>query len=254
MPALSDFRVERADHDKTPGIVTEAIIEKIIEADLVVADLSGVNPNVMYELAVRHALGEPFVQMMEAGGDLPFDISSVNTVFFRADLKGRQTAIDNLREAAEAALGEADLGNPIRRAADFRSLRAKGEPDTALVVELLQDLQQEVNQLRRRVADRPGSQFNDQFEVPLSSEPINTIGGSTVSSSTSTVGSGLARLLSASSELNLPSEEVSCIDCGRTLPQNDAYMSTIQPSSDGTSAEIGYQCPSCRSEARREST
>jgi len=59
------YHVERADHDKSPGIVTESIIGKLLDADLVVADLTGVNPNVMYELALRHATGKPVVQIME---------------------------------------------------------------------------------------------------------------------------------------------------------------------------------------------
>jgi hypothetical protein len=74
-PALEpQYRVERADHDKSPGIVTEAIIGKLIDADLVVADLTGHNPNVFYELAIRHATGMPIVQVIESGNNLPFDI------------------------------------------------------------------------------------------------------------------------------------------------------------------------------------
>ena len=53
------YRAEIAIHDKSPGIVTERIVTKLIEADLVIVDLHGHNGNVMYEvglaLACRHS-------------------------------------------------------------------------------------------------------------------------------------------------------------------------------------------------------
>lgn len=150
-PALPDFHVERADHDKTPGIVTEGIINNVIDADLVVADLTDRNPNVMYELAVRHALGKPFVQMMEEGGELPFDIGPVNTVFFRADLDGRAQAVDSLREAAERAMEEGDLGNPIRRTVQFRGLAPEEGSEDELLIEMVHDLRSQLNELRHSV-------------------------------------------------------------------------------------------------------
>jgi hypothetical protein len=144
-PALEGaYDVERADHDKTPGIVTEAIIGSLIDAHLVVADLSGLNANVMYELAIRHATARPLIQMMEVGGVLPFDIRGQNTVFFEDDLAGRSAAIRDLRAAEEALSKNSDIGNPIRRAAQFRALQSSAKPDDRAIGELLQTIAQEV--------------------------------------------------------------------------------------------------------------
>ena len=63
----------RADGIASPGLITRQIVTHLIESDLVIADLSGHNPNVFYELALRHALKKPFVQMIHKGEDLPFD-------------------------------------------------------------------------------------------------------------------------------------------------------------------------------------
>lgn len=49
-----DFDVLRADDDTNPGAITPRIIRSILEADLVVADISGLNANVFYELAIAH--------------------------------------------------------------------------------------------------------------------------------------------------------------------------------------------------------
>ena len=46
----------RADEISEPGIITSQVIQHIVEDPLVVADLTERNPNVFYELAVRHAI------------------------------------------------------------------------------------------------------------------------------------------------------------------------------------------------------
>jgi hypothetical protein len=57
-PVVSDLGFEpvRADKIAKPGMITTQIIEHIISDALVIADLTDHNPNVMYELALRHAI------------------------------------------------------------------------------------------------------------------------------------------------------------------------------------------------------
>jgi hypothetical protein len=45
-----------------------------------VADLTGGNPNVFYELAIRHGLKKPFIHMIEAAESIPFDNAQVRTI------------------------------------------------------------------------------------------------------------------------------------------------------------------------------
>jgi hypothetical protein len=49
----------------SPGSITDYIINQLIDADLMVANLTGPNPNVLYELAVRHAANKPIVTLAE---------------------------------------------------------------------------------------------------------------------------------------------------------------------------------------------
>src|ERR1017187_5104350 len=50
------FSVTRADEVPKSGAITKDVIIRLAKADLVVADLTNVNPNVFYELGVRHSL------------------------------------------------------------------------------------------------------------------------------------------------------------------------------------------------------
>ena len=74
-PALADsgLNMYRSDLDPTPGQITPQIIKKLIEASVVVADLTGRNPNVYYELGIAHSFGRPVIVMCDAPNSLAFD-------------------------------------------------------------------------------------------------------------------------------------------------------------------------------------
>ena len=72
------------------GMIGNQIIDRIINDDLVVANLTGNNPNVMYELAIRHATAKPIIHICEKGTILPFDIKDNRTAFFSDDMLGVQ--------------------------------------------------------------------------------------------------------------------------------------------------------------------
>lgn len=78
----SGFAVIRADEIDEPGMITHRVIKQLLTAELVIADLSGHNPNVFYELGIRYATGRPVIQLCQEGDRLPFDISDVATIFF----------------------------------------------------------------------------------------------------------------------------------------------------------------------------
>jgi hypothetical protein len=74
------FHAVRADHVPKVGLITTQVINLIVESPLVVADLTGSNPNVFYELAIRHAIRKPYVQLIAKGERIPFDVSGIRTI------------------------------------------------------------------------------------------------------------------------------------------------------------------------------
>lgn len=81
-PAVEQFqlKVVRADSIDKPGTITRQIIEYLLKARLVIADLSYNNPNVFYELAIRHAARLPVVQIIRSADKIPFDLSQGRTI------------------------------------------------------------------------------------------------------------------------------------------------------------------------------
>lgn len=81
-PAFENFgyMVIRADNIGKPGMITNQIIDYIMNAAFVVCDLSYHNPNVFYELALRHATKRPTIHIIRKCDKIPFDINDFRTI------------------------------------------------------------------------------------------------------------------------------------------------------------------------------
>lgn len=113
--------VVRADQIDKPGVITRQIIEYILRARLVVADLSFSNANVFYELALRHAARLPVVQIIRHGDAIPFDINQMRTITI--DNRDIYTLLPNVE------LYKSELASQARRA-----LEAGAEVDTPVSI------------------------------------------------------------------------------------------------------------------------
>jgi len=76
------WMVVRADDENSPDSITAQVIDRIVKSDLIVADLSGHNPNVFYELAVAHGYQRPVIHMITDGESVPFDIIDQRAIFY----------------------------------------------------------------------------------------------------------------------------------------------------------------------------
>ena len=130
----STHDVERADEDKHPGAITPRILGKIIEADLVLADLSGFNPNVFYELAVAHGHHKPVVHMQKADERIAFDVKDMRIVRYQlSDPDKLEAAVSDLRAQAELALATPDvIETPLTATGKFVALDQSTDPQAVV--------------------------------------------------------------------------------------------------------------------------
>ena len=66
--------IARADDFFTSGHIVEEIWTAILLAQIVVADCTGRNPNVFYEIGLAHAVGKPVILIAQNEDDVPFDL------------------------------------------------------------------------------------------------------------------------------------------------------------------------------------
>lgn len=97
-PALEpDYEVVAAHKITETGTITKQIIKEIYQDELAIANLTGNNPNVMYELAIRYCLGKPVLTIAEKGTNLPFDVMPERTIFYVNDPQGSLDLKDAIR-------------------------------------------------------------------------------------------------------------------------------------------------------------
>lgn len=106
----------RADKSSRPGEIITHIIENLVSADIVIADLSGRNPNVFYELGVRHSVNNNTILIADNLDDVPFDLRGLRTITYRWDPEQMVNLKRSLASAITEILGEPDkIDNPVRR-------------------------------------------------------------------------------------------------------------------------------------------
>jgi hypothetical protein len=173
VPTLKDldFKVEISHRISSPGSITNQVIERLLTADLVVANLTGLNPNVMYELAVRHAKRLPIVSIAEVGTVLPFDVSDERTLFYTNDLAGATEVAPRLRSTVETALQDEKPDNPIYRAVQAMVMQDAAQGDVQeYMLEMLHDLRDSVSFLQAtQYGQLPSSREADDWmdEAPF---------------------------------------------------------------------------------------
>jgi hypothetical protein len=93
---------KRIDRPYFSGEVVPRIRAELNESKAVIADVSGANPNVLYEVGFAHALGKPMVQICRTPlADLPFDVRAWNTISYEA---GRTDALRRVLYTALTAI------------------------------------------------------------------------------------------------------------------------------------------------------
>ena len=116
-PAIEEAGLKpiRADEEKVGGLIHKPMFERLILCEYAVVDLTTANPNVFYELGVRHAVRPYSTVLLYAEGtkQLPFDIAPLRAIPYKLDSSGKpeQQANDKTKDILKKRLIEAQNPN-----------------------------------------------------------------------------------------------------------------------------------------------
>ena len=138
----------RADKVENPGSINDQIINYILRADLIVADLSFHNPNAFYEMGIADHAGKVTVLFCRKGERIPFDKSHDRVII--SDLGNyhdRRRARQSIAKFAEAAMKpDFNVSNPVTHAKAYQEIEASADPRDKVIV----DLQRSINDLKNQ--------------------------------------------------------------------------------------------------------
>jgi nucleoside 2-deoxyribosyltransferase len=115
-PTLADhgYEVNKADSLETQRNIIQDIVNGIEDADLIIADLTGTNPNVFYELGIAHGLGIPTVLIAQDIDELPFDLEAYKTIEYSLKYDEIKKFEEELSDISSShSEGEIEFGNPV---------------------------------------------------------------------------------------------------------------------------------------------
>ncbi len=123
---LLGFRTERVDEQ----IYTESILDRIYRqidlADVIIADMTGQNPNVFYEVGYAHAKGKLCILITSNADDIPFDLKHRRCVIYGGSILSLKKNLSK-----DLAWAKAEVGNERKRhiKAILQPLRGELEKD-----------------------------------------------------------------------------------------------------------------------------
>lgn len=98
------FRCVRADFVSSSGSITRDVLRRLYLSDAVIADLTDLNPNVFYELGVRHALRSGTILIALKGTKPPFDVGDLRVIPYEDRVGAQKKAIPEIREMLNSLL------------------------------------------------------------------------------------------------------------------------------------------------------
>ncbi len=163
-----DYVPIRADKIADPGLITSQMIQHLIDDSLVIADLTGRNPNVYYELAIRHTIKKPFIQIIEYDEIIPFDVAGIRTISVE------HKDLDSVHDCKEKLISQIqsiernpnNIETPISFAIDQQSLRQSDNPlesSNAEIISMLQEVKNMIRDLKNQNID-----IMNNFEIKKS--------------------------------------------------------------------------------------
>ena len=166
-PAIeaAGLKPKRADDLARPGTIVHDIWSYTQTAAIVLADLTGRNPNVFYELGLAHALAKPVILLTESLDDVPFDLRALRVIIYDKNAPDWGTVLQeqierSIREIAESPL-ESVLPAFLKVTATSTKLSVTQHEKEML------EIRQELERLRREMARIPSGYREGGARIPM---------------------------------------------------------------------------------------
>lgn len=168
-PALDKHGYKAHRSTATPESIIKGIVQHLQSSNLVLAVLTDCNPNVWYELGLRHSLRKGTIMIIEEDQEIPFDLSAYGVLHYSD--KDPEKFTNELKDHID----QAKTGKPDNPVADFLDPyvgliftinRAEGRlrETITMIVQLCRERGYDEQQLLKSIEDLQES-WGDQEEV-----------------------------------------------------------------------------------------
>lgn len=176
--------VER--YSSAVGSIINGIVDRLLNAQLVIADLTGLNPNVMYELGVRHSLKRGTIIITQDLNCLPSDLRDYMTLeySYSQDVKLQKTNFRKFKERLHATITELiesqKFDSPVlhhirRNDQYFTDLSKNLFKENLIISGIVYDEFEEIQDIIKDVYEKGFEKFNEDFLIAVFNTKLNNL-------------------------------------------------------------------------------
>lgn len=154
----TDFSVKIVSDASDVGIIQKRIVQNIYDNEMVICDVSGKNPNVMFELGMRLAFNKPTIIIKDSKTNYSFDTSPIEHIEYPRDLhyasiiSFKQTLKSKVNATFEASKKE-NYTTFLGHFGEFKvaEINSKEVSKEEFLLESINDLRDEIITLNRKI-------------------------------------------------------------------------------------------------------
>lgn len=185
----------RADDTIKTDYIVVGIIQQIVESEMVICDFSARNPNVMYELGIRHAFNKPVALIKDRRTDKVFDIQGLRYVEYDDSLRIDTVQKDISKISGAIQETASANGKGVNSVVQLAGITAAEIPakqqvsgETQLILSAIASLERRVDSVETK--GRPLIKFftTDDDQVVFSDKTTGTIGNELFDASGNSIG------------------------------------------------------------------
>jgi hypothetical protein len=174
------FQAKLVSDAEDVGIIQKRIIQSLYDSDIVVCDVSGKNPNVMFELGLRLAFDRPVVIVKDDKTDYSFDTGIIEHVIYPRDLRFTRivefkTALASKVASTHAKYPRGGKTSPFLGAFgsfEVATIEHKQVSSDRLVLSAIEELQGELRMVRRRIETFDRSSPDDRSRTDIGTRRV----------------------------------------------------------------------------------
>ena len=138
--------IKRGDEIHEEGNVSTQVYKYIRDSEIVFADLSGGNPNVYYELGVRHALGLSAILIIDKDEDPVFNLRTDRIIKY--DKFSPEDSLEDIIKRITSSRAESKSRNPVAEALNLRTVSFDTSPTDHFLKSKMSDISEEISETK----------------------------------------------------------------------------------------------------------
>lgn len=143
-----EFEPIRVDKLNQSDVITQTIIDYLVKSELVIADITGHNPNAFYEMGFRASTGKPIIHLRGKNERIPFDIAGIRAFDYDlSDLDSVEEVKTRLIKTIGALSFDIQSNQGNEECVGIREINN----DVSQLVSVLYEIQDEISRLKNEI-------------------------------------------------------------------------------------------------------